>query len=410
LGIGTNGYVLTSNGTTATWAAASGGVSQIIAGTNVTISPSGGTGAVTINATSGGGGSGLSWQAVQTADFTAVSGNAYPINTTSSVITATLPASPSAGNFVCLTDYAGTFTTNNLTINPNGSKLDGSSSNVFISTNRESIHLVYIDSTQGWIPYSGFNTSTPNASYSASYLIVGGGAPGSVGGGGAGGLRSGTSTLSLGTTYTIVVGAGAAWVNSNPMINGNSSSGLSLTSNGGGGGGAGTTGNGQSGGSGGGTAGGSAGSGTSGQGNNGGTGVTTAGGGGGGAGAVGSSGSGTTGGAGGTGSSSSITGSAVTYAGGGGGAGSNVGGAGGSGGGGTGNTSPSANGGNATANTGGGGGGSYAGTAAGNGGSGVVILSVPTASYSGTVTGSPTVTTSGSNTIIKFTSSGSYTA
>ena len=47
---------------------------------------------------------------------------------------------------------------------------------------------------------------------------------------------------------------------------------------------------------------------------------------------------------------------------------------------------------------------------AGAGGSGVVIISVPTANYSGTTTGSPTVTTSGSNTIIKFTASGSYTA
>jgi hypothetical protein len=46
----------------------------------------------------------------------------------------------------------------------------------------------------------------------------------------------------------------------------------------------------------------------------------------------------------------------------------------------------------------------------GNGGSGVVILSVPTANYSGTTTGSPTVTTSGSNTILTFTGSGSYTA
>jgi len=47
----------------------------------------------------------------------------------------------------------------------------------------------------------------------------------------------------------------------------------------------------------------------------------------------------------------------------------------------------------------------------GSGGSGVVILSVPTANYTGTVTGSPTVTTSGSNTIIKWTSgSGTYTA
>jgi hypothetical protein len=71
LGIGTNGYVLTSNGTTATWAAATGGVTQIIAGTNVTISPAGGTGAVTINA-SGGGGS------LTISNDTSTASNLYP--------------------------------------------------------------------------------------------------------------------------------------------------------------------------------------------------------------------------------------------------------------------------------------------------------------------------------------------
>jgi hypothetical protein len=35
---------------------------------------------------------------------------------------------------------------------------------------------------------------------------------------------------------------------------------------------------------------------------------------------------------------------------------------------------------------------------------------VPTVNYTGTVTGSPVVTTSGSNTIMKFVSSGTYTA
>ena len=74
--------------------------------------------------------------------------------------------------------------------------------------------------------------------------------------------------------------------------------------------------------------------------------------------------------------------------------------AGGGGGGGNGNT------------TAGGGGGGPASSANGaNGGSGVVILSVPTANYSGSTTGSPTITTSGSNTIIKWTTgSGTYTA
>jgi len=95
------------------------------------------------------------------------------------------------------------------------------------------------------------------------------------------------------------------------------------------------------------------------------------------------------------------------YAGGGGGGG-NGGGAGGNGGGGTGGTSSVA-GTSGSVNTGGGGGGGGYVTNGGSGGSGICILSVPTASYSGITTGSPIVTTSGSNTIMTFTISGSYT-
>jgi hypothetical protein len=49
------------------------------------------------------------------------------------------------------------------------------------------------------------------------------------------------------------------------------------------------------------------------------------------------------------------------------------------------------------------------GLTASSGGSGVVILSMPTANYSGTTTGSPTVTTDGTDTILVFNASGSYT-
>ena len=44
------------------------------------------------------------------------------------------------------------------------------------------------------------------------------------------------------------------------------------------------------------------------------------------------------------------------------------------------------------------------------GGSGVIILRMLTAKYSGTTTGSPTVSTSGSDTILVYNASGSYTA
>jgi hypothetical protein len=56
----------------------------------------------------------------------------------------------------------------------------------------------------------------------------------------------------------------------------------------------------------------------------------------------------------------------------------------------------------------GGGGGGLTGTA-GSGGSGIVILRVPAANYSGTTTGSPTVTDDGSTKVLTFTASGSYT-
>jgi len=360
----------------------------------------------------GGGGSYLSWQSVQTANFTAVSGYAYPVNTTSGSVTVTLPATPSSGNYVQLTDYAGTFATNNCNINVNGSKLNGSTGSVSISTNRESIAFVYIDSTQGWIAYSGFNASNPTPIvYSASYLIAAGGASGgrnAPGGGGAGGLLTGTTSFTGGTTYSVVVGAGGTYPTSvstqgNPGIS-STLTGITATVGGGGGGtGAGSGGNGGSGGGSGEFAGaGTGGSGTSGQGNSGGY-RNGGGGGAGGAGQIGfgignSSGVGT----GGIGSSSSITGTPTYYAGGGAGyayvAGNAVTALGGTGGGG--NTMVSG-----TANTGGGGG-----ADGGNGGSGVVILSVPTVNYSGNTTGSPTVTTSGSNTILTFTASGSYTA
>ena len=167
--------------------------------------------------------------------------------------------------------------------------------------------------------------------------------------------------------------------------------------------------NGSSGGSGGGGAQylGTGGAGTAGQGYAAGNAVSgnNSGSGGGGAGGVGDAVNG------GVGAPNSITGSSIYYAGGGGGGGDTGGGTGGSGGGGTGGSGGGGTGTNGTAISGGGGGGAGGSTAtSGSGGSGVVILSVPTAFYTGTTTGSPTVTTNGSNTVMTFTGSGSYTA
>jgi hypothetical protein len=235
-------------------------------------------------------------------------------------------------------------------------------------------------------------------SYTITYLAVGGGGGGGSGfiggGGGAGQMTASTTPAIPGTTVlTITIGAGGApdATGSTTLITGvgqgiGGNAGVYKTG--------GTSGNGYAGGT----------ETPGGYGN---------GGGGGGAGGAGSNGyfvasgvsEGGYGGAGGIGAETLITGTSQTLAGGGGGAGQNYGGSGQNGGGkGSGGlVDPTGTAG--TVNTGGGGGG-----AAYNGGSGVLFLSMPTINYTGVFTGSPTVTTSGSNTILKYTGSGSYTA
>ena len=474
---------------------------------------------------------GTAWQSVKTSGFTAVSGEGYPCNTSSSAFTVTLPSSPSIGDYVVIADYGNNASSNNITIDGNGSKILGTSGNRKIQTNKEVIKLTYIDVTKGWIATTGYvegtlglqgvpdaptigtatqtgnttatvaftaptdngdatitsytatsnpaggsgtlsqagsgtisitglteatsytftvtatnsigtsiassasNSITTPAPYSVDFLVVAGGGGGGkdqAGGGGGGGMRTSTQSVTVGNSITCTVGGGGAGSTSGNTkgTNGTNSSisgtGLTtITSAGGGGGGSGSSGTGANGGSGGGGAYLGASPGGSGntpstspsQGANGGSGYSApsyvggGGGGGGASGVAGANGVPSGAGNGGNGTQSSIIGSATYYAGGGGGAGNTGQGSGGSGGGGDGTNGGADVDADATVNTGGGGGaGLSAPSRGGNGGSGVVILSVPTANYSSTTTGSPTVSTSGANTIMKFTGSGSYTA
>jgi len=397
---------------------------------------------------------GISWQSsiVTGSTLTAVVGNGYWIDTTSNACTITLPSSANVGDQIIFVDYARTWGTNKITINQNSLNFQGySSPNPEYNTNGQSITIVYSGATQGWIPTVDddvtFETPQP---ITVDFLVIAGGGGGSLfsgcGGSGAGGYRnsynsessggggSAESALGLtsGETYTITVGAGgsgAATTSSQGNTGSNSSisgTGITtITSIGGGSGNEDGSPNGsENGGSGGGSTGspGGAGSGTANQGYDGGNGGGPGyGSGGGGAGAVG--GAGTRGavpdnypldvaGSGGTGVASTITGSSITRGGGGGGATyQGTVGSGGSGGGGTGGKQdPVSQGTSGTANTGGGAGGKFSATPSNNGGSGVVILRLATANYSGTTTGSPTVTTDGTDTILVFNASGSYTA
>ena len=202
-------------------------------GTTLTLGASGDTVTLASGASqSGFGRTGtVDWNTTKkTADFTATNGDGFFVDTNSGVITATLPASPSAGNIVAIKDYQGTFGTNKCTVARNGSNIRGAASNFDLSKNNAGAVFIYVDATEGWQVFidgsdgdaqTAFITATGgtittvctnfkvhtftgpgtfcvscsgDSGNEVSYVVVaGGGGSGSVsgGGGGAGGYREG---------------------------------------------------------------------------------------------------------------------------------------------------------------------------------------------------------------------------
>ena len=239
----------------------------------------------------------VDWQtgSIKTTTFTAANGEGYFADTSSGAFVMNLPAG-TAGNIVSVVDYTNTFQTHNLTITPNGSqKIGGAAASAVLSTEGQSITLVYVDDTEGWkntqdstsnlvgkqfVAATGGTVTTvctnfkvhtftgpgtfcvSNAGNAAGsntvdYLVVAGGGGGGkqiAGGGGAGGYRESSGTASgsysaspLGacvsalpvtaTGFPITVGAGAAGATSIPTTSSGSNSIFSsITSAGGGGG------------------------------------------------------------------------------------------------------------------------------------------------------------------------------
>jgi len=278
----------------------SGTALQVGASGDTVTLPSGATlniaGTITNSGTATGFGA-LDWQTsdVKTSTFTAVAGKGYLVNTTGGAITVNLPAG-SAGTQIGLVDYAGTWDSNACTVAPNGSeKIEGVTQDITLSNERESITLLYQDSTQGWIAISNSDGTVVNPSYisasggtettsgdykihtftssgtftvssvgnsagggdGVSYAVIAGGGGGGTnspnpsstggGGGGAGGFREGKNTgdpytasplnAPSGLTvtaqaYPVTIGAGGA--GTNPAASGSNSVFSTITSAGGG--------------------------------------------------------------------------------------------------------------------------------------------------------------------------------
>ena len=88
----------------------------------------------------------------KTAAFNAAAGKKYYVDTTSSAITATLPASPTVGDNIQFIDLAGTFETNNLTLGRNGKKVLRAAEDGVIDQNNFGLIWEFTGDTHGWLP------------------------------------------------------------------------------------------------------------------------------------------------------------------------------------------------------------------------------------------------------------------
>jgi hypothetical protein len=141
------------------------GVSQLhsaytVSGANVTLSGAPNNGAkievMTFNLLGGGGGgggnsSGGYTYVEATANTTASANTKYIVNTDSSNITITLPSSPSLGTEVGIIDGTGNASVHAITVGRNGGNIQGTASDMTVTTDRSAFTLVYYNAAQGWI-------------------------------------------------------------------------------------------------------------------------------------------------------------------------------------------------------------------------------------------------------------------
>ena len=227
----------------------SGNVIAAKCGTTVTLGGSGDTIALACGASATG--FGLSWcAAIKSTAFCAAAGKGYFVNTCGGGVTVTLPATAAQGDTIEFKDYKRTWGTNQLTVNSNSLKYQGTASaTIGYGTDGLAIKVVYADVTRGWTPTVDDDASEVHA-YNVQYLVVAGGGGGGQGntsnyaggGGGAGGLRTVATksfAVTKGATIPVTVGGGGPAPGADDTLgtSGCNSIFSTITSAGGGGGG-----------------------------------------------------------------------------------------------------------------------------------------------------------------------------
>ena len=93
---------------------------------------------------------GLSAPVVKTSAYSLVDGDRIIANTSGGPFTMDLPPAPSVGDEVEIWDSQSTWGTNNLTLNRNGSQIEGAAANLVCNVSGAKLQLVYMAGSRGW--------------------------------------------------------------------------------------------------------------------------------------------------------------------------------------------------------------------------------------------------------------------
>ena len=202
---GTNGNVLTSNGTAWTSAAMAAGITF----TNV-----------------------------KTSNYTAAVNDGVQTDTTAGSFTVTLPATPATGAQVIITDAGNAWGTNNLTVGRNGSTIEGVASDLICNISSVAVQLVYSGTTWTVFAQAGGagGVIDINIQTTGTLTVSRGGTgattlTGVVKGTGTSALTAGTVALGSEVSGTLPVGnggTGAATLTANNVLLGNGASALQV--------------------------------------------------------------------------------------------------------------------------------------------------------------------------------------
>jgi len=100
----------------------------------------------------GGGGGGVSWTySAVSANTTMAASYKYIVDTSSANLTMTLPSSGTLGDEITIIDGTGNASTHAITVARNGGKIQGSASDMTVTTDRAAFTLAYYNSAQGWL-------------------------------------------------------------------------------------------------------------------------------------------------------------------------------------------------------------------------------------------------------------------